>query len=77
MASEYLRLFNERFPALNTRSSRPPSANTNDDEDDGTLLPHTIGDGTLAEHNWAVVEPIRSGDLVIQFGDTLASDSRR
>lgn len=77
MASEYPRLFNERFAATNAQSSRPSSADASHDEDESTWLGNIIGNTTDTEGSWDRVEPIESGALTIQFGDALGSDRRQ
>lgn len=72
--SEYPRLFNERFPPK-AQTSRPPSADAGADsdaeEDEATWLGNIIGSSNDAEGSWERVEPIESGALTIQFGETL------
>ena len=68
IASEYLRLFNDRFPSARPQSSRPSSADAAD-EDEITWLEHIIGNTTDAEGSWDRVNPIDSGALTVQLGD--------
>lgn len=77
MASEYPRLFNERFPAVQPASSRPSSPGANDadaddydnnDDDETAWLGDIVGNAAEAEGAWDRVEPINSGTLTIQFG---------
>jgi hypothetical protein len=77
MAAEYPRLFNERFPALRFQTSRPSSADANQDEDEATWLGNVIGNTAEAEGSWERVEPVESGALTIQFGETLVPDRRQ
>jgi hypothetical protein len=77
MASEYPRLFSERFPSTKTHPSRPSSADASQDEDESTWLGNIIGDTADTEGSWDRVEPIDSGALTIQFGDTLGPDKRQ
>jgi hypothetical protein len=77
MASEYPRLFNERFPPLKTESSRPSSADGAQDDDEATWLGKIVGDTAEAEGSWERVEPIESGALTIQFSEALGSDGRQ
>jgi hypothetical protein len=77
MASEYPRLFNERFPAVKSQSSRPSSADANQEEDEATWLGNIIGNAADAEGRWERVEPIESGALTIQFGEALGPDRRQ
>lgn len=77
MASEYPRLFNERFPALKSQTSRPSSADASQDEDETTWLGNIIGNTGEAEGSWERVEPVESGALTIQFGETLGPDRRQ
>ncbi|KAF2713487.1 hypothetical protein K504DRAFT_462010 [Pleomassaria siparia CBS 279.74] len=65
IASEYPRLFNERFPSASSQSSRPSSAA---DEDETTWLENIIGNTAEAEGSWDRVAPIESGTLTVQFG---------
>ncbi|KAK3214592.1 hypothetical protein GRF29_19g671665 [Pseudopithomyces chartarum] len=73
--SEYLRLFNERFPPT-TSTSRPSSAHADRDEDEATWLSNIVANSNEAEGSWERVEPIESGALTIQFGEGL-SDRKR
>lgn len=73
--SEYLRLFNERFPPMNT-ASRPTSAHADQDEDEATWLGHAVGSSNDAEGTWERVEPIESGALTVQFGEALGDKKR-
>jgi len=68
IASEYPRLFNDRFPSARPQSSRPSSADAAD-EDEITWLEHIIGNTTDAEGSWDRVNPIGSGALTVQLGD--------
>ncbi|KAF2742801.1 hypothetical protein M011DRAFT_258091 [Sporormia fimetaria CBS 119925] len=74
MASEYSRLFNERFPAQTKWSSSTVGSL---DEDESSWLAKIVGSSTDAEGSWDRVEPIESGALTIQFGDALGSDRRQ
>ncbi|KAF2117196.1 late endosomal/lysosomal adaptor and MAPK and MTOR activator-domain-containing protein [Lophiotrema nucula] len=71
MASEYPRLFNERFPPSRPQMSRPSSADASGDEDEATWLGNIIGNTNDAEGSWDRVEPIESGALTIHFGEPL------
>ncbi|KAJ4349685.1 uncharacterized protein N0V89_008302 [Didymosphaeria variabile] len=73
--SEYLRLFNERFPPMRS-ASPPPSARADYDQDEATWLSNVVGSSNDAEGSWERVEPIESGALTIQFGEAL-SDRKR
>ncbi|KAF2870324.1 hypothetical protein BDV95DRAFT_608326 [Massariosphaeria phaeospora] len=75
MASEYSRLFNERFPPL--RPSRPSSADANAAQDETTWLENIIGNTSGTEAAWDRVDPIDSGPLTIQFGDAPGGDRRQ
>ncbi|KAF2472409.1 uncharacterized protein BDR25DRAFT_258749 [Lindgomyces ingoldianus] len=77
MASEYPRLFNERFPPSKAQSSRPSSADASADEDEATWLEHVIGNTAETEGSWERVEPIESGALTIHFGEAPGSDRRQ
>lgn len=76
-------MFNERFPSLRGHTSRPTSADADveaepEAEDDETSwLENAIGKSGEAEGSWERVEPIDSGALTIQFGDTFGSDRRQ
>ena len=67
--SEYHRLFNERFPPAQAQSSRPPSAEVDEDED--TWLSNMVAQSNEAEGEWERVKPLESGALTVQFGDGL------
>ncbi|KAF2657693.1 hypothetical protein K491DRAFT_314779 [Lophiostoma macrostomum CBS 122681] len=75
MASEYPRLFSERFASTRTHPSRPSSA-ASQDEDETTWLGSIIGNTADTEGSWDRVEPIDSGALTIQFGDAPGPDRR-
>ncbi|KAF1998570.1 hypothetical protein P154DRAFT_438958 [Amniculicola lignicola CBS 123094] len=66
MASEYPRLFNERFAAANARTSRPPSPDTAVD-DEAAWLENTVGKAGDADAQWGRVATI-NGALTVQFG---------
>ncbi|KAF2795429.1 hypothetical protein K505DRAFT_324060 [Melanomma pulvis-pyrius CBS 109.77] len=78
IASEYPRLFNERFPSTHAQSSPPPSADAAAaaEEDETTWLESIIGNTAEAEGSWDRVAPIDSGTLTVQFGDVLGNDRR-
>jgi hypothetical protein len=73
--SEYLRLFNERFPPM-ASASRPPSAHADHDDDEAAWVGAVVGSSNDAEGSWERVEPIESGALTVQFGEAL-SDRKR
>ncbi|KAF2438097.1 hypothetical protein P171DRAFT_372425 [Karstenula rhodostoma CBS 690.94] len=73
--SEYLRLFNERFPPMKS-ASRPPSAHDEPHEDEATWLATVVGSSNDAEGSWERVEPIESGALTVQFGEALGDRKR-
>lgn len=76
MASEFPRLFNERFPPSKPPASRPTSSDANAEEDESTWLANIIGDDGEAEGSWDRVEPIE-GTLTVQFDDALNSDKQQ